>query len=961
MALRKVDDPLSRAMTSGGRTRSTNDTYTGVQGKRAVSAVASLTGALGGLQRGFDQLGVANANERLTQEAQDETDDGAAGAAAYNVSKTRLAEAVRTGQIDAGASPAYREGYANAQLRVMASEYTADIREEMGKNPALGEDTAAFNAYEQTMFRQYAQDNFAGKPLSDKSIMDNFMTFRDNAKSDLQLELIKRNNKTIQIKAENMVKQEITVAIDAWRNKVNSEEVGDIVSVIIKDHLEFNPNAGRTANVFATNALVTAAVAKRDPSILDAASFIVTGTGKLSGTTDFRSAATQARKVIRSDIERSRARSNAAATRNRAAVQRRMQQEWFNKIRQDIDDGMTYAQLKHDASRKSKTSQEQAVRLDLIQQAMGSDQNRAMRIHSITQRAFSPNVPQEERRALLHDLFLLGAANGPTALHLTKELGAGTPAEKHHQAAVLAVESGAPPLIKSSLKQISTAFLAVAFTRKKNPDDGEEIISEEEVAMIWQSKQLLAKIELEIVNDMAAWSIEHKKTNIDMPRDNPTSYVQDYTLELNARLTTAKKVLQAQLGNPKHFEEVREAWAEKNRRESLTDVQRELEDKINAIAAKEAADKAASEAADRATQTRLQAADSLRKIKYKQQLALADRGLTEDEYRRDQAALHRPRRTGRLLRDAPLPDRGVLIAGSGDRVDAKNKAIAYNITRRVISIVPTKWIATRPVFSSIEGGKEGDNVFDLQNSLLEKKDVEFKNFAEPPTPAESLELVKVINTEEGFRNAELRWGKGFTINFKDVMNGTIARRNLRGSKIVSINAKVEGIIGQAGDVISGAAGKDPRQDDEKEVRAGAAAASQNAIVAHHYRNVANNSTVTRPDGSVSTVFTAQVDLNPSGQLTSPSKGGKPTLIPLIWDGEQLEVEDTIDKDGRTVKGAVTRARESGKNWPTAPTHDELLILDKELHNSHMTEEGSKIEFAQKVMERIKSLAARKKR
>lgn len=73
-------------------------------------------------------------------------------------------------------------------------------------------------------------------------------------------------------------------------------------------------------------------------------------------------------------------------------------------------------------------------------------------------------------------------------------------------------------------------------------------------------------------------------------------------------------------------------------------------------------------------------------------------------------------------------------------------------------------------------GKEGDNVFDLQNSLLEKKDVEFKNFAEPPTPAESLELVKVINTEEGFRNAELRWGKGFTITFKDVMNGTIARR-----------------------------------------------------------------------------------------------------------------------------------------------------------------------------------------
>jgi hypothetical protein len=72
-------------------------------------------------------------------------------------------------------------------------------------------------------------------------------------------------------------------------------------------------------------------------------------------------------------------------------------------------------------------------------------------------------------------------------------------------------------------------------------------------------------------------------------------------------------------------------------------------------------------------------------------------------------------------------------------------------------------------------GEGGVPEFPL-NDVYEKTEVQVNNFAEPPTPAESLELVKVINTEEGFRNAELRWGKGFTITFKDVMNGTIARR-----------------------------------------------------------------------------------------------------------------------------------------------------------------------------------------
>jgi len=42
------------------------------------------------------------------------------------------------------------------------------------------------------------------------------------------------------------------------------------------------------------------------------------------------------------------------------------------------------------------------------------------------------------------------------------------------------------------------------------------------------------------------------------------------------------------------------------------------------------------------------------------------------------------------------------------------------------------------------------------------------------------------------------------------------------------------------------------------------------ILQHHYENLANGTAVTNEDGSISTVFTVQVDLN-----------GKPTLSPTV--------------------------------------------------------------------------------
>ena len=88
-----------------------------------------------------------------------------------------------------------------------------------------------------------------------------------------------------------------------------------------------------------------------------------------------------------------------------------------------------------------------------------------------------------------------------------------------------------------------------------------------------------------------------------------------------------------------------------------------------------------------------------------------------------------------------------------------------------------------------------------------------------------------------------------------------------------------------------------------------APASMDPILEHHYRNLAEGKAVTNEDGSVSTVYTSQVDID-----------GTPTLIPRIWDGQVLSDE-----------AALERALASGKTWPTAETHADLRQYDMMLH------------------------------
>jgi len=86
------------------------------------------------------------------------------------------------------------------------------------------------------------------------------------------------------------------------------------------------------------------------------------------------------------------------------------------------------------------------------------------------------------------------------------------------------------------------------------------------------------------------------------------------------------------------------------------------------------------------------------------------------------------------------------------------------------------------------------------------------------------------------------------------------------------------------------------------------------ITKHHFTNIATGKAKKNKDGSLSTVYTRQVDL--------PDETGKrvPTLIPSVYDGKILSEED-----------AVKRAVKSGKKWPTAKTHPELRKFDEKIH------------------------------
>jgi hypothetical protein len=94
------------------------------------------------------------------------------------------------------------------------------------------------------------------------------------------------------------------------------------------------------------------------------------------------------------------------------------------------------------------------------------------------------------------------------------------------------------------------------------------------------------------------------------------------------------------------------------------------------------------------------------------------------------------------------------------------------------------------------------------------------------------------------------------------------------------------------------------------------------LLRHHYMNIAENKAVENEDGSLSTVYSIQV--NHPGL-----NDGKPTLIPSVWD---------VDEDAAAEKAIAT-----GRRWTTRDTHEELeawdRLLHKDMHSNTTREEA----------------------
>jgi hypothetical protein len=82
-----------------------------------------------------------------------------------------------------------------------------------------------------------------------------------------------------------------------------------------------------------------------------------------------------------------------------------------------------------------------------------------------------------------------------------------------------------------------------------------------------------------------------------------------------------------------------------------------------------------------------------------------------------------------------------------------------------------------------------------------------------------------------------------------------------------------------------------------------------SLIGHSRYNAENGLTVT-DDAGVHSTLSLGID-------DERINGGKPSLIPTVWDGEILEQED-----------AVKRAVASGKEWPSFKDHTESTKYSK---------------------------------
>jgi hypothetical protein len=116
------------------------------------------------------------------------------------------------------------------------------------------------------------------------------------------------------------------------------------------------------------------------------------------------------------------------------------------------------------------------------------------------------------------------------------------------------------------------------------------------------------------------------------------------------------------------------------------------------------------------------------------------------------------------------------------------------------------------------------------------------------------------------------------------------------------------------------------RSNEAPMVSSALAAPMDEITRHHYKNLAEGNEVRNQDGTISTVFTRQVEID-----------GIPTLVPSVWDGEIIEDEKEVIRKAK-------EAMRAGIKWPQImpahggraaiqEAHSKLRVFDKKIHKN----------------------------
>lgn len=754
MAIQKVADPLAQAAKVGGRTRNTNDTFQRVYGKRDVSAAQSLSRALGGLTSSLDGLAQVNAAENYAQDQQDKADDKAGGAAAYHASKVRLGEAVKRGDIDAGASPAYREGYADAQLRVMASEYVAGLEEMMGKTPSIGEDSAAFNAAEQVMFQQYAADNFAGKPMSDAQIMNNFMSIRDAGKAGIQASLIKRNNAIIKYKAEEKLTQEM-------RNLVNGggddQEVAENISAVLATHRINDPLYTKKALASVTDMIVMRAVENDNPKMLSLASRIKTGSGKLGGTVAFRKKAERARNAIRIKLEQDRVLAASRNARYRAEQKRVADIDLFNKAKKLLDSGAISAeQLAQFALGNSRNIAEASRVLNALKtfNKPALDARVNTLTGQITEEASREDPSQEVMDNLSDQLSALGGGSAALQQMIGKTQARMDGAEQSD------LDEHAIALYKESAKSTNSTLMIALTTlvgeKKFRPSDSlsdqPRAVKDQDVLEQTAAYRAGAMVRLENVGRSVNQQVS--RYMMEFAARNPEITKEEYSAEFNkvkaTELESAVKTFTETLNDPDWLASVEaNQTSNRNAQLELPEQARRLE----AAAAKQAYDK------------QLEAKD----LKEAQMQAMVRQNAIEQKakiLKLTVPAQHTNNSISAFVKNYPAPINGKLFhegtstwgtdtGQSVRRPDDKRALAEHNMAQAAISYLYSN---ATPKFA--------------KNSNPDRYGVVTPGgtYVKPPDTQMMLRLLNNIESTEAHEEAEYRFGKSWAIRMRTLHN-----------------------------------------------------------------------------------------------------------------------------------------------------------------------------------------------